>query len=83
MVLRLLLYWGLCVDAIIRHEFLTGLICLGIPFMGRTGMWVAVLVGMFFFIAGYYIEGSLSIGCVIFNLVGNHLWDKYTTKSVP
>jgi len=76
MLLRFVVYWALGVDAAIRGQFLLAVLCFGTPFAGPIGMWLATLAGAVFVFQRCYVEGALSIGVVIFNIVGNHLLDK-------
>jgi hypothetical protein len=76
MLLRFVVYWALGVDAVIRRQFLLAVLCFGVPFAGPIGMWAATLAGVGFLIQGCDVEGTLSIGVVIFNLVGNHLLNR-------
>lgn len=80
LLLRLLVYCSLGVDAFLRHQFLLTVICFGIPFAGPVGMWLAIIAGIAFLAQRYYIEGALSIGLVVFNVVGNKLVEKRFRK---
>ena len=81
MLLRLIVYMGLAVDAAIRHDFILALICAAIPFLGPSGMWTATIAGVIFLILGLYIEAAVSVGLVVFNMVGNHLFKPNPKKS--
>ncbi|MGA3095182.1 MAG: hypothetical protein ABSF25_01905 [Bryobacteraceae bacterium] len=73
MLLRFVVYWALCLDALARRQLLLAVMCFGVPFAGPAGMWIAALAAVAFAIQGCYVEGALSMGLVVFNLVGNHL----------
>ena len=76
MLLRLIAYLALGVDAVMKHQYLLAVLCFGTPFAGPVGMFTATLAGILFFIQGYYIEGAVSVGVVILNLIGNHAWGR-------
>lgn len=80
MLLRIVAYCGLGVDAVIKRQYLLAVLCFAVPFASPVGMWIAILAGVLFVIQGYYIEGAVSVGVVIFNLVGNRLWNKGTAE---
>jgi hypothetical protein len=71
MLLRLLVYWALGVDAVIRRQLILAVLCFGTPFAGPVGMLIAMLAGVIFLLLRFYIEGAVGIGWVIANLVGN------------
>ena len=73
MLLRLVIYLGLFVDAAMRRQIILGSLCLIIPFARSAGMWLAVIVAAGFFAQGFWIEGLLSLGYLAFCLVGNWL----------
>src|ERR1700681_2016649 len=83
MLLRLMVYWALAVDAIARHHLILSLVCFGIPFAGPVGMFLAFLAGIGFLVQGLYLEGFLAIGLVIFNLVGNKIVEKRSEGNRP
>jgi hypothetical protein len=68
MLLRLLVYSALGVDAVIRREFLAAVLCFSVPFAGPIGMWIATLAILVFLIQRSYIESAGSIGLVILNM---------------
>ena len=76
MLLRLVVYWGLGADAVLKRQFVLAVMCFGIPFAGPLGMWIAMLAGILFLIQGFYFESAVAVGLVIFNLVGNQLLQK-------
>ncbi len=73
MLLRLVVYLGLAVDAFIKGRYVLGALCCFVPFIGRRGMYLAAFTGIVFYIERYFLEGTLAIGLVLFNLQGN-LW---------
>lgn len=92
MLLRLLVYWGLAISALCQGMFWAAILCALIPLGGLFGMILAVIVGATFAVEHHYIEASLAVGVVAFNLAGHQLlrwqaarrryWDwasKYTT----
>jgi hypothetical protein len=81
MLLLILVFVGLAINAIILHQYLIALLCFIIPFSGasgfpsvaKAGMNLAIIVGILFFINGYYIQAVISIGILVFNLLGNRI----------
>jgi hypothetical protein len=73
MLLRLLAYSGLGIDAVIRHEWFLALLCFVTPFIRAAGMGTAIAAGVVFLALGQYTEGGIAIGVVVYNLVGNRL----------
>jgi hypothetical protein len=82
MVLRLVVYWALGLDALLRHQFVLAILCFVVPFAGPIGMHIATLAGIFFLFRMFYIEGAIAIGLIIFNLVGNHWMQKRDAKDL-
>lgn len=80
MLLRLLVYLALGVDAVIRQRFLAAVLCFAVPFAGPVGMWIAALAGIVFLIQHCYIEAIAAIGVVIFNVLGNQLVERWFAK---
>ena len=66
MVLRLLLYWGLFIDAAIRRQIILCVLCLIIPFARSAGMWLAAIAGIGFLAQGLWSEGLLALGYLAF-----------------
>jgi hypothetical protein len=77
----LVVYFGLGIDAILKHHFMLSILCFVTPFAGPVGMWIATLTGAIFLWEAMYIESVIAIGLVIFNLFGNKLMDKESRKS--
>jgi hypothetical protein len=77
MLLRFVAFVALAIDALIRRQYVAGLLCLATPFTGPIGMLLAVIAGALFLVSGHYVEGVLAIGIVLFNLIGNRLWDRW------
>jgi hypothetical protein len=71
MLLRLVAYCGLGVDCVVKGHMILAMICFGTPFAGPIGMWLAAVAGIWFFLIGLRAEGSVSIGVLLFNLIGN------------
>src|SRR5690348_8900121 len=80
MVLRLLIYLGLSVDAAIRGHITIAALCFVIPFAGPTGMLLAVIASVGFLAQGFWIEAVLALGYVAFCLVGNRLISRYSNR---
>lgn len=68
MLLRLLAYLGLGIDAVARREWLLALLCFTTPFIGKVGMGTAIVAGVGFVAFGLYAEGGIAIGVVVFNM---------------
>jgi len=77
MILRFVAFLALAIDAFIRRQYVAGLLCLATPFTGTTGMLLAVIAAALFLVSGHYVEGALAIGMVLFNLIGNELWNRW------
>src|ERR1017187_2095810 len=80
MLLRLLTYLGLGIDAVVRREWLLALLCFTTPFIGTFGMGTAFVAGLTFIVLGQYVEGAIAIGVVVFTLVGNQMMKSYDLK---
>lgn len=78
MLLRLLAYWGLAVDALARGEWILALLCFATPFLGPIGMWTAGVVGVWFMARGQFIEGIVALGVLAFILLGNEVMTRHT-----
>jgi hypothetical protein len=74
------MYWTLGVWALVNKEYTPAALCLVIPFLGWMGMFAAAIAAILFWIDGAHLFSALSIGLVIFNLVGNHLFDRRKTS---
>lgn len=80
---RLLIYWGLAIDAFLRRDFYAAALCLIIPFTGFVGMAFAVLAGIVFAFVGHWIEAVVSWGYVIACLYGNRRKAEFAVAAAP
>lgn len=71
MLLRIVLYLVLGIDAYWRHEFSAAAVCLITPFAGSGGMYLAVVAGALFAYNGSWIEALLAWGYLAACLYGN------------
>ncbi len=82
MVLRLVLYAALAVDALIRGHYIIAALCFVTPFLGPRGMTVAILAAVLFLSDGLQVEALLCVGYVVFCLVGNWYFDRRARKEL-
>jgi hypothetical protein len=71
MIGRLLVFWGLALDAFLRGDIIAGAACVLIPFTGSTGMYFTVAEGAIFAYKGHWIEAVISWGYLGACLYGN------------
>lgn len=82
MLFLIIIFVGLAINAIVLHQYFIALLCFIIPFSGASGfpriallgMFLSIVVGILFFMNGYYIQATISIGMLIFNIVGNKIF---------
>ncbi len=82
MLLRLLTYVGLGIDAVVRGEWLVAVLCFMTPCGGPLRMATAFVAGVTFVVFGQYVEGAIAIGILVYNLVGNQIMKKTIEKSL-
>ena len=73
MLIRLLVFFGLGIDAAINHSTLISILCFATPFAGPVGMIFAIIIGVLFAFTGHYLEAAISILTLLYNLIGNKL----------
>lgn len=80
MVLRLVLFLALGVDAVINQQLLTAVFAFGTPFGGPIGVYLATITAILFAFSGRFVEASLAGGYLLFTLAGNKVLEKHSSN---